>query len=342
MRHHRSSLGKCAFLAVVAHSFFLFSCSLAISPAATESEPVAEAVPIELDRDNPAPTSLGAVTFLSGYQLVARDARFGGISGIAVSADGTTLHAISDRGYWFSATLQHDTQGRLLGLGGWTMGVLLTPEGSPVSGRLTDAEAITRDRDGSFIVSFEQIHRLWRYPPPPHAFSSPARAVPAPADLKAMPANGGLEAITVLPDGRLLAIAEEHENPDKSVNGWLLDKDRFESLAYMPADGFRATDMASLSNGDLLVVERRFSFDRGFAARIVRISGATLRPGSLLRGEELGRFDPPLAVDNYEGLAVWESKEAGTLLYLISDDNYSLFQRTLLLQFRLENSGGNR
>ena len=49
---------------------------------------------------------------------------------------------------------------------------------------------------------------------------------------------------------------------------------------------------------------------------------------------ELSAIEPPLTVDNFEGLAVRE--EAGrTFLYIVSDDNFSGSQRTLLMKFEL-------
>jgi len=40
-------------------------------------------------------------------------------------------------------------------------------------------------------------------------------------------------------------------------------------------------------------------------------------------------------IDNMEGLAVHRNAKGETILTLISDDNFSSFQRTLLLQFAL-------
>jgi len=48
-----------------------------------------------------------------------------------------------------------------------------------------------------------------------------------------------------------------------------------------------------------------------------------------------------LAVDNFEGIAVRQDSNGDTLVYIVSDDNYSPLQRTLLLQFRLEKDGAN-
>jgi hypothetical protein len=46
-------------------------------------------------------------------------------------------------------------------------------------------------------------------------------------------------------------------------------------------------------------------------------------------------IERPLTIDNFEGLAVVRDPSGGVLVYLLSDDNYSPLQRTLLLRFRL-------
>ena len=42
---------------------------------------------------------------------------------------------------------------------------------------------------------------------------------------------------------------------------------------------------------------------------------------------------PPMSVDNYEGVTVVPKGNGGWRLYLLSDDNFSPTQRTLLLAF---------
>lgn len=305
-------------------------------PAGAAGQLAVEAIPIRLSAEEPGPQRLGGLTFVSGFELRSPDRRFGGLSGLALSADGSMLYAVSDRGFWISMATRHDAEGRLIALGAMEMADLQTPEGTPVSGRQRDAEGLTWERDGSFIVSFEQIHRLWRYPPPPAAFKAPARPVPVPAELAGAPNNGGIEGVAVLPDGRILIITEEYENPDGSVKGWFLEQGRFDAVSYVPSQGFRLTDIAALANGDILVLERRYGLLSSWAARIKRIPKESLRAGARLSGQELARLDAPLVVDNFEGIAVREDPNAGTLVYIISDDNYSPLQRTLLLQFRLE------
>jgi len=322
-------------------SLFPLACKLLLSPQVSPASLIVEAIPMEMDSEKPGQTRLGRLTFLSGFRLKSEDSRFGGLSGLALSPDGSMLYAVSDAGYWVSARMRHDSQGRLTGFDQWTMAPLLTPEGTPVRSPQHDAEALALDRDGSFIVSFEQIHRLWRYPLPTNGFTGPATPLPGPPEIEKAPDNEGMEGLTVLPDGRLFVITERYENADGTVKAWLVDNGRFASLSYLVSDGFVPTDVAALPGGDLLVLERRYSFFSGVAGRVQWISRDALRPGAVLRGKEIASFHPPLLVDNFEGIAVRQDSNGNTLVYIVSDDNYSLFQKTYLLQFRLERDSGN-
>ncbi|MFQ5852023.1 MAG: esterase-like activity of phytase family protein [Candidatus Binatia bacterium] len=322
-----------AFIASIFMFFFL-----SFVPCGVWSAPPVplrvEAIPIKLDPEDPGRTQFGGLAFLSGFELSSEDYHFRGLSGLELSADSNSLYAVSDYGYWFSARLRHDVQGRLTGLGPWEMGPLLTPEGGIAEGRLRDAEALVRDQDGSLIVAFEQNHRLWRYPPAVNPFAFRPKVLPVPPELLKAPGNGGLEAVTVLPDSRLLLLTEDYKNPDGSLKGWLIEKDRFFTLSYLDSDGFRPTDLATLANGDVLLLERRYDWLVWMHTRIRRLSRSRLKPGARLQGELVAELGPPLSVDNFEGLAVRQDPKAGTFLYVISDDNYIPLQRTLLLQFR--------
>ena len=293
-----------------------------------------ELVPIEIDPCNPERVAFDRLKFLGAFELRSADSRFGGLSGLAIGADGK-LYTISDRGSWFSARMNLDSNGRLLNLAEWEIAPLLTPEKTPVESRLlTDAEALALAPDGSFLVAFEHIHRLWRYRAPPDTFSSPATPVSLPSEVFLAPRNGGLEAVSVLPDGRIFAIAEEFENPDGSLKAWLVDDARFAELSYRADSGFSVADSAALKNGDVIVLERRFRLPIRFSTRLTLVKAEQIRPGAILRGEELLRLEAPLYTENFEGVAVMEN-DAGTLIFLVSDDNHFWLQRTLLLQFLL-------
>ena len=291
-----------------------------------------------VDPEQPQRTQFGALMLLSSFALKANDERFGGLSGLALDASGRTLVAVSDHGYGLSARLRHNAEGRLIGVEDWTIEPLKTPDGQPVEGRLADAEALAQDADGGWLVAFEQRHRIWRYPPALAVFAASPEILELPRHVLQAPANGGVEGLTRLPDGRLLALTEKLRRADGGLQGWLLDGGRAASVSYLDADGFAPTDLAALAQGDVLVLERRFRFASGVAVRLRCIPAEQLRPGGRLQGRELARLQAPLVVDNFEGLAVRERSPEDAMLYLISDNNYNFFQQTLLYQFRFRPS----
>jgi hypothetical protein len=317
--------------------FLLMAAFLACQPSAPAqppwNHPVVRLAPIDVDPKYSDRKTFGSLELMSAFQLESKDSRFGGLSGLSAGADGR-LYAISDRGYWISAAMQTDSSGALTNLVDWQIAPLLTPAKRPATGRLRDAEALARARDGSFLVAFEGVHRVWRYGPPPKTFASTPVAAQIPAAIARAPKNGGMEGLTVLPDGRLLILTEEFANPDGTFKGWLVDNDRSAELSYAPAPGFHVTDCAALDDGDVLVLERRYVPLAILSARITLIKANALRPGAKLTGKELLKLEQPLAAENYEGIAVRHTAK-GTMIFIVSDDNYSPFQATLLLQFLL-------
>ena len=61
---------------------------------------------------------------------------------------------------------------------------------------------------------------------------------------------------------------------------------------------------------------------------------AAIRAGEPWQAERLADLAEPLPTDNYEGLAVEPDGSGGAVLWLISDDNQMVLQRTLLLKLR--------
>jgi hypothetical protein len=300
----------------------------------SSNNPLVQLTPIDVDPKRPGRKTFGSLTLLSAFQLESKDKRFGGLSGLSVGTDGK-LYAISDRGYWLSARMQMNSNGALINLVDWQIAPILTTTKTPVAGRLRDAEALAQTRDGSFLVAFEDAHRVWRFSPPPNIFESTPVPVKIPAAVARAPSNGGMEGLTMLADdGRLLILTEQFENPDGSFKGWLVDGDKSAELSYVPSKGFHVTDCAALNNGDVLVLERRYVPFAILSARITLVKAGRLRPNVKLAGKELLKLEQPLAAENYEGIAV-EQTSKGTMIFIVSDDNYSPFQQTLLLQFLL-------
>jgi hypothetical protein len=83
------------------------------------------------------------------------------------------------------------------------------------------------------------------------------------------------------------------------------------------------------------VLERKFSLLSGIGIRIRRIGLSSLAPGAVVDGPSIFDADLGQEIDNMEGIDSHVTPEGDTVLTLISDDNFSLIQRTLLLQFTL-------
>ncbi len=298
-----------------------------------------EASPVLLDPNDPDRRAIGRLEYLAGYELASDAEGWGSLSGMILTPAGDALLAVSDLGFWVRIGLRHDDRGRLIGVDGVGIAPLLDEKGRPLDRkRWSDAEAVARDADGSLLVAFERRHRLWRYAPPSGSDCLPQAAavpVPAPDSMDRLPGNGGVEAVAVLAPGRILMLSERGRDTAGDIRGWIGAPGQWAALGLSPTDGFMPTDLAVLPDGDLLLLERRFSLIGGPAARLSILPAAEVRPGARLTGREIAELVPPLTVDNFEALAARPAPDGGVLVYLLSDDNGNPLQRTLLLQFRL-------
>ena len=290
-----------------------------------------------LDPDDPERQHVGRLTWRGGIEITSSSDRFGGLSGLLVSADGARMLAVSDTGRWWTAGLQYDGEGRLIGVEDGRMARLRDLDGNAVAKkRWRDAEGLAELADGSILVSFEHKHRIWRYGGAGKPLSTPPTAWPKPKGLADAPDNSGLEALAALAGGDLLALTEDQENGTGKV-GYLWRDGVWSRLTYLPEANFKPTGASRLpGSDDLLVLERAAQVFIGFRTRLVRLAAGDIRPGAKLRGEELARWGAPLAIDNFEALATRRGPDGETLVYLLSDDNFNLLQRTLLLMFALE------
>jgi len=256
---------------------------------------------------------------------------FGGLSGLHV-ADDLTLTAISDLGRWLRARLVLDAAGRPLGLDGVETGRLRQDFPIPLPGSLgQDAESLARRADGTWLVGFERWHRICAY----RTLESTCALVErAPPGLGGAPVNGGLESLTVLADGRWLAISEGLEaGPEPLLRAWIGQPGHWVPLRYHPSPNFVPTDACPLPDGGALVVERRFSvWQGGFSGRLLRLSAAQLAnpaPEAVLKPEIL--LDE-LPRENWEAVSCF--RHGGqTLVAMLADDNELFFQQGMLLLF---------
>jgi len=290
------------------------------------------ATPVPLDPRDPSHITVGELRYLAGFGLRGDAADWGGLSGLWLAPDGSGLLAVSDLGWWLRARLRHDAADRLIAVEAAELTPLLDEAGRPLAGKaLHDAEELARDADGSLLVAFERTHRLRRYRDPAAA----AEPVETPAAMAALAGNAGIEAMAVLGDGRWVLLSEGAADAADDIRGWLRDDSGWTEIALARTDGFEATGLALLPDGDLLLLERRYTNLSGPAARLSVLPQSAIRPGARLTGREIAVLRLPLSVDNFEAVAARRATDGGTLVYLLSDDNRNALQRTLLLQFRL-------
>ena len=314
--------------------------------AAAHAEAIAvKALPLAFNPEATLKQSEGRLVYRGGLELRSGAAAFGGFSAARVSADGRQLIALSDRGSWLTATIDYDENGRLTGVHGAHLAPMARPNGEA----RMDSEGLTIGADGALIVSTERKHRLLRYESPTagdDAFLLDADALarltpvalPVPTGFAAMGSNEGIEALLALSDGRLLAIEEGREATGEALShAWLIGPDgRGVALNLKRSANFRPTDAALLPDGDVLLLERRYTEIGGVAARLRLIEGGTIRPSATLDGAIVATLIPPVTVDNMEELALYR-RDGETRLLMMSDDNFNAgLQRTLLLQFVLE------
>ena len=93
---------------------------------------------------------------------------------------------------------------------------------------------------------------------------------------------------------------------------------------------------ATLPDCDVIFIERSFSFLAGLDIRIRRVAASAIQAGAELAPKIIARLSNSLTIDNFEGIAARRNDAGETLIYILSDDNFSLLQRTLLFMFRLD------
>jgi hypothetical protein len=337
-RRPRRLLGPLTLLAAASAVAVAFS-SMASGPPAAGALTV-ESIPVPLDPGDPSRERLGPLLYLGGLWLRSGDRRFGGLSDLSVSADGSQVFAVSDCGEGLTASLSYDADGRLVRAERVQV-VPLAPGPTPGS----DAESLV-SAEGGLEVGFEGKAKVLSYRKHP-PFAGPPRSLPFPRGVARCDSNGGFEAMADLGDGRRLFVCEKRRVASSTVPAWIGRGGAWVQRDYplvfeggWAGEPFRPTGAALLADGDVLVVERRFP---PLGARIVRLDGASLDGTGPLQPREIARFEAPLTLDNFEGIDVRRDGSGRTLVYLISDDNNCfknaydpIPQRTLLLMFALE------
>ena len=327
---------------------FVFACALgacapsaAIPPSADQWRqiPVA-AIPVQFGEAH-----VGRLVFRGGVELRSTDAALGGISGLEVLEDGRFV-AESDAGEWFDGQLVLTASSDLTGVANVRTALMRDERGQICENKdACDAEDLTQLPDGRFAVSFEQtqtirIYDLNRDGP----FGAPTPG-PQLDGVRRLPPNTGLEALSVTAQG-VLVVGAEGEGHDTTPI-WLAPLNApgrvHASTSFPLSDDFSLTSLDRLPNGDFIALERFYAPVIGARARIVRFTAAALEARApIIEGvEQLAALGPPHPVDNFEGISAARLPNGVTRLYIVSDNNFSPRQRTLLYAFDIVETPSN-
>lgn len=281
--------------------------------------------PVTVEKLQVPSTRAGPLVLDSAWVLRSENDHFGGYSALIERRDGTFLVA--------------NDAGRLMRLP--------RPDRSNASPTLdkfvnfarvdkvhVDIESLTDDPDtGEVWAGLEWAQAIIRFGP-----QLQKRAEVRPPQMKDWGGNSGPESLVRLKDGRFLVIEEQARDGGRH-RALLFASDptrRGEPLSFTfeGADGYRPSDATRLPDGRILVVLRKveFAFPLRFAARLVTIDPADIRAGRILESKRLADLVEPIPIDNYEGVAVTIEPEGDWAVWLISDDNFFRYQRTLLLK----------
>jgi len=284
--------------------------------------------PVGLDESVPGRRRVGDLDFLAGWVLSSDSPRFGGLSSLHV--ENGEMTALSDSGtlFRFALPTSHGREPlRIDPLG--------DGPGSPTRKSNRDTESLVM-RGPWIWVGFEKHNMIWRY----RGADLGAAASARPPLMRDWRANSGAEGMTRLADGRFLVFAEGPSNNDPLSDLILFDGDPADPrtpaalLHYRRVPGYRVSDAATLPDGRLLILNRRFEWLEGFSLVVTIADPQAVRPGATMESREVARLQPPLTIDNMEGVSV-TAENGRTIVWLVSDDNFFPLQRTLLLKFAL-------
>lgn len=273
----------------------------------------------------------GALTLSGVFELTCDHRRFGGFSAL-VAGEGQSLVAGTDRGYLLDIDLSGPAPRAVPG------SFRFVGDDTRVREEIIDLESLARDpASGTLWAAFESDNLVMRYA----AGASPSRR--APGAMAGWSRNSGAETMERLADGRFLVIAEgAAPGSDTAHEALLFPGDPLEAgealrFRFASEAGYDPVDAAQLPDGRVLILLRRveYALPARFDTAIAIADPREIRAGAAWRARIIQRLSGGALADNFEGIAYVPSAAdpARGALWVIADDNFSLFQRSLLVRF---------
>jgi hypothetical protein len=334
------------FEPIMAYLSILFSCLFGLySPVLPQQNVLDHVVGITINAEpitafeieNPSLRHFGLLEFRGGLVLKSSQKSFGGFSALRVQPDGEHFIALSDRASWLRGRIVYKDN-RPMGIADAEMAPVLDADGKPAP--RWDTESITEDK-GTLYVGLERIHSIVSFDYARLGLLAPGQPVPGPPELKDLPFNQSLEAIVFVPKkfrlrGTLIAFSERGLTEAGNLKAFLIGGATPGMFSVKRTDEYDISDAAMLPKGDILILERKFSLESGVSMRIRCIRLDAIKPGAVVDGLIIIEADKRHQLDNMEALGIHRTRSGEVVLTLMSDNNFSSIQRTLLLQFVLK------
>lgn len=172
------------------------------------------------------------------------------------------------------------------------------------------------------------------------------RASIRPQEMEDWPGNAGPESMVRLRSGEFVVI-KEYPLEGGLHDALLFPEDPTEGsepirFRFQAREGFRPSDAALLPDGRIAVLLRgfRLGLPPRFPVLIAIADPAGIEVDEVLSSKVIARIADPLPSDNFEGLTVIDQGQGHWDFWLISDDNFASYQRTLLLKLTWDRRAG--
>jgi len=282
----------------------------------------------------------GPLEFVGGLEMTGSSRHFGALSAFRFLKPGSDFIGVADTGFWFFGSVEHDAEGRPSGISGFRMQQMVDKAGKPVSEKWhVDAEGLGV-RDGIATVGFEREHRIAQFRIEPDGMKAALRQLDFLVPKRELRNNRGFETVAYSRSdgplgGALVIVSEKSLDRQGNIFGAIIEGPGKGIFTVRRSDDFDISDGTFLPNGDLLLLERSYTMVAGLRLRLRRIAEKDIARGAVLDGPALMQADMSYQIDNMEGVDAWTRADGQVMVSLISDDNHSILQRNLYLEFIL-------
>jgi hypothetical protein len=282
----------------------------------------------------------GPLEFVGGLEMTSPSRDFGALSAFRFLKAGSDFIGVADTGFWFFGTVVHDADKRPAGIQNFHMQQMVDETGQPIDKKWeVDAEGLAV-KGGIATVGFERNQRVAQFNIDPDDMKAPFKQLDFLVPARELRQNRGFETVThANPYGQhgggLVVVSEKSLDKAGNIFAAIIEGPHKGVFTVKRNGDFDITDGAFLPDGDLLLLERSFSMANGVKMRLRRIYGESVEKGAVADGPVLMEADMGYQIDNMEGLDVWTRDDGALMVSLVSDDNHSILQRNLYLEFIL-------